>query len=58
MIAVSAVNAIVVTIALKLLEFITNFRYLGKKIASVFLAALLVFYYYLILSIVSGQDSS
>ncbi len=45
MIAVSIFNAIIVTIVLKLLEFLTAFRSFGKKIASVFLAALFIFYY-------------
>lgn len=54
MIAVSAVNAIVVTIALKILEFLAGFRRLGKKVASIFLILLLLFYYYTVLSIVSG----
>lgn len=54
MLAVSVVNAIIVTIVLKLLEILGNFRSIGKKVASIFLAGLLIFYYYLILSIVSG----
>lgn len=36
---------------------LSNLRRIGKQIAGVFLAGLLIFYYYLILSIVSGQKS-
>ena len=58
MIVLSIVNSIIIAVALKIIELLSNIRRVGKKISSIFLMALLIFYYYLILSIVSGQDYS
>jgi len=58
MIVLSIVNSIIIAVALKIIELLSNIRRVGKKISSIFLMVLLIFYYYLILSIVSGQDYS
>jgi len=58
MIVLSIVNSIIIAMVLKIFELLSNIRGFGKKISSIFLMALLIFYYYLILSIVSGQDFS
>ena len=58
MIVLSIVNSIIIAVVLKMFELLSNIRRVGKKISSIFLMALLIFYYYLILSIVSGQDYS
>jgi len=58
MIILSIVNSIIIAVALKILELLSNIRRVGKIISSVSLMVLLIFYYYLILSIVSGQDYS
>jgi len=58
MIILSIVNSIIIAVALKIFELLSNIRRVGKKIASIFLMVLLIFYYYLILSIVSRQDYS
>jgi len=58
MIILSIINSIIIAVALKIFEFLSNIRKVGKKISSLFLMALLIFYYYLILSIVSGQEYS
>jgi len=58
MIILSIVNSIIIAVALKIIELLSNIRRVGKKISSIFLMVLLIFYYYLILSIVSGQDYS
>jgi len=58
MVVLSIVNSIIIAVALKIIELMSNIRRVGKKISSIFLMALLIFYYYLILSIVSGQDYS
>ena len=58
MIVLSIVNSIIIAAALKIIELLSNVKRVGKKISSIFLMALLIFYYYLILSIVSGQDYS
>jgi len=55
MILLSVINSIVIAIVLKLLEFLSKLRRAGKLISSIFLIGILLFYYYLILSIVSGQ---
>ena len=52
------VNSIIIAVVLKIFELLSNIKRVGKKISSIFLMALLIFYYYLILSIVSGQDYS
>jgi hypothetical protein len=56
MIILSIVNSIIIAVALKIVELLSNLRKVGKIISSIFLMGLLLFYYYLILSIVSGQD--
>jgi len=58
MIVLSIVNSIIIAVVLKIIELLNNIRRVGKKISTIFLMALLIFYYYLILSIVSGQDYS
>jgi len=58
MIVLSIVNSIIVAVALKIIELLSNIKRVGKIISSIFLMVLLIFYYYLILSIVSGQDYS
>ena len=58
MIVLSIVNSIIIAVALKIFELLSNIKGVGKKLSSIFLMALLIFYYYLILSIVSGQDYS
>ena len=58
MIVLSIVNSIIIAVALKVIELLSNIRRVGKIVSSLFLMMLLIFYYYLILSIVSGQDSS
>jgi len=58
MIVLSIVNSIIIAVALKIIELLSNIRRVGKIISSIFLMGLLIFYYYLILSIVSGQDYS
>jgi hypothetical protein len=58
MIVLSIVNSIIIAVALKIIELLSNIRRVGKIISSLFLMTLLIFYYYLILSIVSGQDYS
>ena len=54
MVVLSIVNSIIIAIVLKLMELLSNIRRVGKAISSVFLMTMLIFYYYLILSIVSG----
>jgi len=58
MIVLSMVNSIIIAVVLKIFELLSNIKRVGKKISSIFLMALQIFYYYLILSIVSGQDYS
>ena len=58
MIVLSIVNSIIIAVALKIIELLSNIRRVGKIISSIFLMGLLIFYYYLILSIVSGQEYS
>jgi len=54
MVVLSIVNSIIIAIVLKLMELLSNIRRIGKAISSMFLMTMLMFYYYLILSIVSG----
>jgi len=56
MIVLSIVNSLAIAAALKIIELLNNVLKVGKKIFSTLLLGLLVFYYYLIVSIVSGQD--
>jgi len=58
MIVLSIANSVIIAVALKIFELLSNIRGVGKKISSIFLMTLLIFYYYLILSIVNGQDYS
>ena len=58
MIVLSIVNSIIIAVALKVIELLSNIRRVGKIVSSLFLTMLLIFYYYLILSIVSGQEYS
>ena len=58
MIILGIINGLLITIVLKLMELLSNLKRIGKAISSVFLMSMLLFYYYLILSIVSGQEYS
>lgn len=55
MIAISIINSALIFVALKGLEVLTGLRKVGKVISVVFLTGVLGFYYYVILSIVSGK---
>ena len=56
MVVLSIINSIIIALVLKAMEFLSNIRRVGKQLSSIFLLSMLIFYYYLILSIVSGQE--
>ena len=56
MVILSILNSIIIAVVLKAMEFLSNIRRVGKQLSSIFLISMLIFYYYLILSIVSGQE--
>ncbi|KAL4465073.1 hypothetical protein ABPG72_009451 [Tetrahymena utriculariae] len=57
MIMVSLLNSIVLQVSLTIIKLTHKIKIIGKQISTVVMIALCLFYYYIILSIVSGQSA-
>ncbi|KAL4465244.1 hypothetical protein ABPG74_001958, partial [Tetrahymena malaccensis] len=55
---ISGINSVVIIVSAAIIQLLYKQRKIGKAIASLIMLGLLVLYYYIILSIVSGQSES
>ncbi|KAL4482882.1 hypothetical protein ABPG74_018908 [Tetrahymena malaccensis] len=55
-IMISCINSVIIIVSVEIILLVYKFRKIGKMIASLLIFGLLALYYYIILSIVSGQS--